>query len=68
MLGAAGLVGVAATGVLVARQERTRRAYTPQEVRSRLHERYAQINQERDAQKAATQKAATQKAATQKTE
>lgn len=46
MLGAAGLVGVAATGVLVARQERARRAYTPQEVRSRLHERYAQIAQQ----------------------
>ena len=43
VLGAAGLVSVAATGVLVARQERTRRAYTPEEIRSRLHSRYAQL-------------------------
>ena len=41
-LGLAGLAGVAATGALVARQERRRRAYTPEEVRSRLHERYEQ--------------------------
>lgn len=43
VLGAAGIVGVAATGVLVARQERARRAYTPQEIRSRLHSRYEEI-------------------------
>lgn len=43
VLGAAGLVGVAATGVLVARQERARRAYTPEEIRSRLHSRYDAI-------------------------
>lgn len=42
MLGLAGLAGVAATGVVIARQERRRRAYTPEEVRARLHERYAQ--------------------------
>ena len=41
-LGLAGLAGVAASGVLVARQERQRRAYTPDEVRARLHERAAQ--------------------------
>lgn len=45
LLGAAGIVGVAATGVLVARQERARRAYTPQEIRSRLHARYEEIAQ-----------------------
>jgi hypothetical protein len=33
---------VAATGVVLARNERRRRAYTPDEIRSRLHERYAQ--------------------------
>jgi hypothetical protein len=38
-LGLAGLAGVAATGVVVARAERRRRAYTPEEVRARLHER-----------------------------
>lgn len=42
LAGIAGAVGVAATGVLVARSERQRRAYTPDEVRDRLHERYAQ--------------------------
>jgi hypothetical protein len=39
--GLAGVVGVAATGVLVARAERRRRAYTPEEVRARLRERHA---------------------------
>ena len=37
--GLAGLAGVAATGVVVARAERRRRAYTPEEMRARLHER-----------------------------
>jgi hypothetical protein len=41
VLGLAGVVGVAATGVVVARAERARRAYTPAEVRARLHERHA---------------------------
>ncbi|MDX6236639.1 MAG: hypothetical protein QOG10_1454 [Kribbellaceae bacterium] len=36
VVGLAGLVGVAATGVVVARSERKRRAYTPDEVRDRL--------------------------------
>ncbi|MDO5628167.1 MAG: hypothetical protein Q4G43_07590 [Mobilicoccus sp.] len=40
LLGAAGLVGVAATGALAARNERARRAYTPEEIRTRLMERY----------------------------
>jgi hypothetical protein len=39
IVGLAGLVGVVATGALVARNERERRAYTPDEVRDRLHER-----------------------------
>jgi hypothetical protein len=39
VLGVAGLVGVAATGVAVARAERRRRAYTPDEVRDRLRAR-----------------------------
>ncbi len=42
VLGIAGLVGVAATGAAVARSERRRRAYTPEEIRARLHERYEQ--------------------------
>jgi hypothetical protein len=41
-LGIAGAVGVVATGVVVARDERRRRACTPDEVRSRLHERLVQ--------------------------
>lgn len=40
-LGLAGLAGVAATGVVTARDERRRRAYTPEEIRERLHERVA---------------------------
>jgi hypothetical protein len=39
LLGLAGVVGVAATGVVVARGERERRAYTPEEIRARLHAR-----------------------------
>jgi hypothetical protein len=42
VLGVAGLVGVAATGVVVARAERKRRAYTPDEVRDRLRQRLAE--------------------------
>lgn len=41
LLGLAGLVGVAATGVMIARDERHRRAYTPDEIRERLHARLA---------------------------
>lgn len=39
LVGLAGVVGVAATGVVVARGERERRAYTPEEIRARLHTR-----------------------------
>ncbi|GAA1859642.1 hypothetical protein GCM10009687_28480 [Asanoa iriomotensis] len=39
VLGIAGLVGVAATGVVVARAERKRRAYTPEEIKAKLRER-----------------------------
>ncbi len=38
--GLAGAVGVAATGVMVARSERKRQAYTPDEVREQLHARF----------------------------
>ena len=43
LLGLAGLTGVAATGVVLARNERQRRAYTPDDVRARLHERHADL-------------------------
>jgi hypothetical protein len=42
ILGVAGFLGVAATGVVIARAERRRRAYTPEEIRLRLHERAAE--------------------------
>ena len=42
ILGLAGFAGVAATGVVVVRAERRRRAYTPEEIRARLHERLAE--------------------------
>jgi hypothetical protein len=38
-IGLAGLVGVAAGGVLVARDQRRRSAYSPDEIRARLHQR-----------------------------
>jgi hypothetical protein len=40
VVGLAGIVGIAATGVVVVRAERRRRAYTPDEVRARLRARY----------------------------
>ncbi|MEV4313443.1 hypothetical protein [Actinocrispum sp. NPDC049592] len=40
--GLAGLAGVAATGVVIAREQRRRRAYTPDEIRERLHARLAE--------------------------
>jgi hypothetical protein len=42
VLGLAGLVGVAASGAVLARAERRRRAYTPEEIRDRLHARLAE--------------------------
>lgn len=44
-LGLAGVVGVAAGGVLVARDQRRRKAYTADEVRDRLHQRLAESEQ-----------------------
>jgi hypothetical protein len=48
-VGLAAFAGVAATGVLVARAERQRRAYTPQEIREQLHARYAEAAAAADA-------------------
>lgn len=39
-IGLAGLAGVAATGALLARSERQRAAYTPEQVRERLRARH----------------------------
>ncbi|MCW2876047.1 MAG: hypothetical protein JWQ95_147 [Sphaerisporangium sp.] len=44
ILGLAGFAGVAATGVVIARAERRRRAYTPEEIRSRLRDRLAEAS------------------------
>jgi hypothetical protein len=44
LLGLAGIVGVAAGGVLIARDQRRRRAYTPDEIRDRLHRRLAEAD------------------------
>lgn len=41
--GMAAFVGVAATGVAIARAERRRRAYTPDEVRARLRARVESV-------------------------
>ena len=50
ILGLAGIAGVAGTGVLIARDERTRQAYTPDEIRSRLHARLEQAQDPKRAQ------------------
>lgn len=50
-LGLAGVVGVAATGAVIARAERQRRSYTPDDIRARLHER-AQALADSDGQAA----------------
>lgn len=44
LIGLAGLAGVAATGVVIARSERKRRAYTPEQIRDRLRERHSQAS------------------------
>jgi hypothetical protein len=43
LLGLAGLAGVAATGVVIARNQRQRRAYAPEEIRARLRGRVAAL-------------------------
>ncbi|WP_213450165.1 hypothetical protein [Rhizomonospora bruguierae] len=42
VIGLAGVVGVAATGVVIVRAERRRRAYTPEQIRERLLARAAE--------------------------
>jgi hypothetical protein len=44
VVGLAGFVGIAATGVVIARAERRRRAYTAEEIRARLHARLAEAS------------------------
>jgi hypothetical protein len=43
LIGLAGLAGVAATGVVLARKRRTHHHYQPDELRARLHQRLADV-------------------------
>ncbi len=43
LIGLAGLAGVAATGVVVARKRREHVEYDPDELRSKLHDRLAEV-------------------------
>ena len=45
LLGLAGVVGVAAGGALVVRDQRRRKAYTPNEIRDRLQQRLAEAGE-----------------------
>jgi hypothetical protein len=44
-VGLAGVAGVVAGGVMVARDQRRRNAYTSQDIRERLHQRLAESEQ-----------------------
>lgn len=43
-VGLAGVAGVVAGGALVARDQRRRKAYTPEDIRTRLHARLAEAD------------------------
>jgi hypothetical protein len=43
LLGLAGLAGVAATGAIIARDQRRRAQLSPEQVRARLHQRLAEV-------------------------
>ena len=58
LLGVAGLAGVAASGAVVARAERRRRAYTPDEVRARLQERAAAAREQAAGERGVEERAA----------
>jgi len=46
LIGLAGMAGVAATGVVIARNRRATRDLPPDELRARLHERLAEVGPE----------------------
>ena len=50
-VGLAGIAGVAATGVVVARRRRSQQEYEPDELRELLHERLAEVPGGNDAVK-----------------
>ena len=58
-VGLAGAAGVVAGGALVARDQRKREAYTPDEIRSRLHERLAESDAEGYQSRSGTGSAST---------
>ena len=47
----AGVAGVVAGGALVARDQRRRNAYTPDDIRARLHQRVAEADEAKDDKK-----------------
>jgi hypothetical protein len=47
-LGLAGLAGVAATGAIIARNQRARAQLTPDQIRERLHQRVAEARAAQD--------------------
>lgn len=47
-VGLAGVAGVVAGGVLVARDQRRRNSYTPEDIRARLHQRVAEVDKAGD--------------------
>jgi len=49
VLGLAAFAGVAATGAVIIRDQRRRRAYTPDEIRDRLHARLGENPETRQA-------------------
>ena len=52
VLGIAGLTGVAATGAIIAREQRKRAQVTPDDVRRQLHRRLADIENGADPKRA----------------
>jgi hypothetical protein len=58
-IGLAGVAGVVAGGALVVRDQRKRRAYTPDEIRSRLHQRLAEADPDSFQSKSASGSAST---------
>jgi hypothetical protein len=46
LLGLAGIAGVAATGVMLARKHRAQRDYQPDDLRERLHRRLAEVSRD----------------------
>jgi hypothetical protein len=50
LIGVAGVAGVAATGVVVARRRRAQQELDPDELRERLHQRLAEVRDPATAQ------------------